>query len=121
MLAACNLWKDLPWIANARLSSIANRLEDVPALAIYANYLAAQDDTICNNLQAYMDRLNAITPKITGNDLRARGIPPGPVYKRILGSIRDAWLDGKIQNNDQERAYLDELVRNEPGINPTGK
>jgi tRNA nucleotidyltransferase (CCA-adding enzyme) len=120
VLDACNLWKDLPWIANARLSMIANRLEDVPALAMYANYLAAHDDAICNNLQAYLDRLNAITPMITGNDLRERGIPPGPVYKRILGAVRDAWLDGKIQSNDQEQRYLDELISNEPSFDPSG-
>jgi tRNA nucleotidyltransferase (CCA-adding enzyme) len=120
VLDACNLWKDLPWIPNARLSMIANRLEDVPPLAIYANYLAAHDDAICNNLQAYLDRLNTITPKITGDDLRERGIPPGPVYKRILSAVRDAWLDGKIQSNDQEQRYLDELINNEPSFNPSG-
>ena len=47
VLAACHLWKDLPWVANAKLSMIANRLEDVPPIAIYANFLAARDDNIC--------------------------------------------------------------------------
>ena len=42
-----------------------------------------------------------------------------PIYKRILAAIRDAWLDGKIENVDQEQAYLDELVRNEPSLHPT--
>ncbi len=118
ILSACKLWKDLPWIANARLSQIAVRLEEVPALAIYANFLAAQDDKICNNFQAYLARRGKITPKVTGDDLRERGLPPGPVYKRLLGAIRDAWLDGKIDNNEQETAYLNELIKNEPGINP---
>ncbi len=118
VLSACRLWKDLPWVANARLSLIANRLEDVPALAIYANFLAARDESLCNNIQAYLNRLTTITPRITGDDLRERGLPPGPIYKRILGAIHEAWLDGKINNNDQEQAYFDELVGNEPGIHP---
>ena len=118
VLSACRLWKDLPWVANAKLSMIANRLEDVPPLAIYANYLAARDVTLCNNIQAYMNRLNTITPMVTGDDLRKRGLPPGPIYKRILGAIRDGWLDGKIENIDQEHAYLDELIRNEPSFHP---
>jgi tRNA nucleotidyltransferase (CCA-adding enzyme) len=121
VLEACSLWKDLPWIGTARLSKIANRLQDVPPLAIYANYLAASDDIVCNNLQAYLERLNAITPRVTGNDLRERGIPPGPVYKRILGAVRDAWLDGKILNNDQEQRYLDELINHDPSIYSSGK
>jgi tRNA nucleotidyltransferase (CCA-adding enzyme) len=119
VLAACRLWKDLPWVANAKLSMIANRLEDVPPIAIYASFLAARDDNICNNFQAYLNRRNTITPKVTGEDLRQRGLPPGPTYKRILGAIRDAWLDGKIENNDQEQAYLDELIKNEPGLHPS--
>ncbi len=105
-------------MANAKLSSIANRLEDVPAIAIYANYLAARDAGVCSNLQAYLFRLNSIHPAVTGDDLRKRGLPPGPVYKRILAGIRDAWLDGKIENNVQEITYLDELIANERSVHP---
>ena len=121
VLSACHLWKDLGSISTARLSMVANRLEDVPPIAIYANYLAARDDKICGNFQAYIDRLHQITPRITGDDLRQRGLPPGPIYKRILGNIRDAWLDGKIDSVEQEEAYLDELIRNEPSLHPSGK
>jgi tRNA nucleotidyltransferase (CCA-adding enzyme) len=118
VLSACHLWKDLPWVANAKLSMIASRLEDVPPLAIYANFLTARDDKLCNNFQAYLNRLNKISPRITGDDLREQGLPPGPMYKRILGAIRDGWLDGKIENADQEEAYLNELIRNDPSFNP---
>ncbi len=118
MLSACHLWKDLPWVANAKLSMIASRLEDVPLLAIYATFLAARDDKLCNNFQAYLNRMNMMSSRITGDDLRVRGIPPGPIYKRILGAIRDGWLDGKIENADQEEAYLNELIRNDPSFHP---
>jgi tRNA nucleotidyltransferase (CCA-adding enzyme) len=117
MLAACRLWKDLPWMGNAKLSMIASRLEEIPPLAIYANFLTSRDDHICHNFQAYLDRMNTIAPTITGYDLKDRGLPPGPIYRRILSAIRDGWLDGKIQNASQERAYLEELIRNEPSFN----
>ncbi|NJD59580.1 MAG: CCA tRNA nucleotidyltransferase, partial [Anaerolineae bacterium] len=118
VLSACRLWKDLPWVANAKLSAIANRLEEVPPLAIYANFLAARDDGICSNLQAYQDRLNTIQPGVNGDDLRRHGLPPGPIYKKILSALRDAWLDGKIEDYFQEHAFLDELIRNETGVHP---
>jgi tRNA nucleotidyltransferase (CCA-adding enzyme) len=118
ILSACQLWKDLAWMANARFSQIANRLEDVPVLAIYAAFLAARDEHVSNNLQAYFNRKKFIAPSVTGNELKNRGLPPGPVYKRILAAIRDGWLDGKIENVDQEQAFLDELIKNEPGIHP---
>jgi tRNA nucleotidyltransferase (CCA-adding enzyme) len=97
---------------------IANRLEDVPSLAIYAIYLAARDDRVCSNFQAYMNRMDTIAPTITGYDLKKRGVPPGPIYRRILSAIRDGWLDGKIENVTQEHAYLDELIKNEPSAHP---
>jgi tRNA nucleotidyltransferase (CCA-adding enzyme) len=118
VLAASHLWKDLPWLANAKLSALANRLEDVPPLAIYATYLAARDDHVCHNLQAYLHRVNSITPSVNGNVLKSLGLPPGPVYKRILGAIRDGWLDGKIETVDQEKTFLDELISNETSIHP---
>ena len=118
ILSACYVWKDLAWMASARFSQIANRLEDVPVLAIYAAFLAARDEHVSNNLQAYFNRKKFIAPSVTGNELKNRGLPPGPVYKRILAAIRDGWLDGKIENVDQEQAYLDELIKNEPGIHP---
>ena len=121
VLSACNLWKDLAWLGNAKLSMIANRLEDVPPMAIYATYLAARDDRVCSNFQAYLDRVNSIVPTITGYDLKERGLPPGPIYKRILGAIRDAWLDGKIENVDQEHDYLKELIENESSIHPASE
>ena len=120
VLSACKLWKDLPWVANARLSQVATRLQDVPALAIYANFLAARDDKICGNFQAYLNRLRVITPRVNGDDLRTRSLPPGPIYKRILGAIREAWLDGKIDTVDQEEAYLNELIKNETSHHPAG-
>ncbi len=120
VMAACKLWKDLTWVGSARLSQIATRLEDVPALAIYANFLAARDDKICGNFQAYLNRLRQITPRINGDHLRSLGLPPGPAYKRILGAIRDAWLDGKIDSPEQEEAYLHELIKNEASVHPAG-
>jgi tRNA nucleotidyltransferase (CCA-adding enzyme) len=116
ILSASHLWKDLHWLENAKISQIATRLEDVPPLAIYAVFLASHDEYTCSSIQAYLNRINQISPTITGYDLQKRGLQPGPVYRRILGAIRDGWLDGKIENIAQEYAYLDELIKNEPSI-----
>jgi tRNA nucleotidyltransferase (CCA-adding enzyme) len=121
IIAASHLWKDLPWLANAKLSAIANRLEEVPPLAIYATYLAARDDHVCDNFQAYLHRANSITPTVNGNVLKSLGLPPGPMYKRILDAIRDGWLDGKIETVAQEKTFLDELISNESSIHPASE
>ncbi len=38
---------------------------------------------------------------LTGADLRRAGVPPGPVYARVLEAVRDAQLEGRIHNADQ--------------------
>ncbi|MEO6062027.1 MAG: hypothetical protein ABIQ99_08825 [Thermoflexales bacterium] len=51
-----------------------------------------------------------VRPVTTGDDLRARGLRPGPEYARILGRLRDAWLDGEIQSAEDEALLLDRLI-----------
>jgi tRNA nucleotidyltransferase/poly(A) polymerase len=40
-------------------------------------------------------------PLITGEDLKQLGIPPGPVYRPILDSVRDAQLERRIATRDE--------------------
>lgn len=40
-------------------------------------------------------------PLITGDDLRAAGISPGPEYQRLLEAVRRAQLDGEIANSEE--------------------
>ena len=41
---------------------------------------------------------------------REMGLPPGPVYREILGALRGARLDGEIETLEQERALVQEMV-----------
>jgi len=51
-----------------------------------------------------------VRPFTTGDDLRVRGLRPGPDYGRILGRLRDAWLDGEVRSVDEEVMLLGSLV-----------
>jgi poly(A) polymerase len=37
-------------------------------------------------------------PLMTGDDLKALGIPPGPAYRELLEAVRDVQLDGQISS-----------------------
>ncbi len=110
VLAARRLRRDLPSLASEPLSQIVARLEEVPALAIYATQMATDDEQLQILLQKYLVEWRHISPTIDGHDLYARGLSPGPVYRRILESLRDAWLDGEISTPDEEEALLEELI-----------
>lgn len=49
-------------------------------------------------------------PLITGADLIALGLKPGPKFKEILETIRDAQLNGEIQTREEALALLKRLL-----------
>jgi len=111
--AACLLWQDLPGILDTTPSRVTHRLEEVPPSAIYAVCLAANDGRVCDLMKTFLTRWQKMSPTITGDDLRKRGLSPGPAYKRILSALKDAWLDGQINSVDDEKALLENLIARE--------
>jgi tRNA nucleotidyltransferase (CCA-adding enzyme) len=110
--AACKLWEDLPGLSDVPPSKVVRRLADVPMLPIYANCLVSNDGRLCTTLLTYLTRWKNVNPTVSGHDLQKRGLPPGPEYKKILGTLKDAWLDGEV-NNFQEEAELFERLLND--------
>ena len=57
-------------------------------------------------LDRYMAEWRHVRPTLTGDDLRALGLPPGPVYTRILDTLLSARLDGKVRDEVGEREIV---------------
>jgi len=47
-----------------------------------------------------------VRPILRGDDLRALGIQPGPIYRDILNSLLYARLEGHVQNRDDELRFV---------------
>ena len=45
-------------------------------------------------------------PRITGEDLIAMGIPPGPVYKEILSVVEDEQLEGRLTSRESAIEFV---------------
>jgi tRNA nucleotidyltransferase (CCA-adding enzyme) len=73
-------------------------------------YLATSDNRLRTVIETYITRWQKITSTTSGHDLRRRGLPPGPIYRRILDDLRNAWLDGKITTEAEEIALLEKLI-----------
>jgi len=95
-------------------SAIATRLDGLSSLSIYAAYLAVDDPRVKELLLTYVTRWQNLRPVLTGDDLRAKGIPPGPIYSRILIALRNAWLDGEVSTEAQEAELFERLLREPP-------
>jgi poly(A) polymerase len=49
-------------------------------------------------------------PVFTGHDLARMGLPPGPLYKRLLDAVREAQLEGTITNAKEARELVERLL-----------
>lgn len=66
------------------------------------------------------ERLRAILPQdvappplVTGDDLLQRGVPAGPLFKRVLHELYTRQLNGQLFARDAALRELDELLRRE--------
>jgi len=107
--AASELWRDLPDLMEEKPSIVFTRLEEVPLLAIYGVFICTtgKGRELLNN---FVTRWRHLRQRTSGHDLKARGIPPGRIYRKILNRLRTAWLDGEIISETEEKAMLERLI-----------
>ncbi len=96
--------------AGARPSEITRLLDGKPEVSLLAAWItlspAAQ-----KNIDDYAKRWRHLRPSISGEDLKRRGLLPGPRYKTLLDALRSAWIDGDISTLEEECAFLKELLK----------
>ncbi len=105
-LAVVKLKKELNSFAAAKPSKWTLRLEKIPLIAVYALWLVSNEPA----LKEFLLKWRHIKATITGDDLKALGIPTGPRYKKILSQLRAARLDGDVKNDKEEEELLNKLL-----------
>ena len=104
------LWQLLPTLTGQRPSQVTQQLENyhtIPMRAVFSVCKQAESRQI---LGLYEHEYRHVRPFTTGNDLRALGLPPSPQYEVILSSLKNAWLDGEIQSEGEEKVLLQKLL-----------
>ncbi len=89
---------------NLSSSAIVKALDETSEEARFLLRVATDDWLVRQRLDLYQRRLQYVHAALTGDDLQRMGIAPGPVYRRILERLRDAWLDGEIATQAEEEA-----------------
>ncbi len=109
LLAAHDLKADLGSLCTKRPSEVYSRMEDVPPISIYVNWLEGSEfeRQVLENYFAYWRKIKTFS---SGQTLKSLGLAPGPRYRKILRSLRDAWLDGTIHSEDEEKILLESLM-----------
>ena len=91
-------------------------LERADPVALALARIAFSDrPVVLDWLDEYERTWRHIRPELDGHDLAAMGIPKGPVYSRILETLRAARLDGRVRSHEQEKALAIDLAHSELG------
>lgn len=77
--------------------------------------LAGRSGTLRRNLRHYREELAGRERPVTGDDLTALGLSPGPAIGRILDAVWSAWLDGQLADRSAALALARKLVDAEAG------
>ncbi len=104
--AVSQLKRSLPFLLDAKPSEWTLALEKLPLLSIYVVYLVSHEKALLD----YLSIWRHIKAHTTGEDLKARGLIPGPQFGEILTQLRAAWLDGEVISQEQEHELLKKLI-----------
>ncbi len=69
----------------------------------------APSEVVRQAVSRYIATYRFVRPRINGNDLKAMGYPPGPLYKKILDDVLGAVLDGRAQDRDAELSLVKKM------------
>ncbi|MCB0157252.1 MAG: hypothetical protein KDD83_03915, partial [Caldilineaceae bacterium] len=88
-------------------SEVAALLDPVSVGALVLGHAVLLDDPVAGaRVATYLAEWRNVKPALDGHDLRALGIPRGPVYGEIMRALRAARLDGAIDSRDDELAFV---------------
>ena len=110
LFAVSMMFKDLPTFVGLKPSECVERLESFPVNAVEAMGYVIEDPRVKELFNEYISMWRYVKPHISGDDLKERGIEPGPRYAVLLRQLRNAWLDGEVKTEEEEAVRLGSLL-----------
>ncbi len=102
----------LPSLSEPGLSRSATYrlLAPYPAEVIFVCWQASEESLLRKRLELFHNELRRVSPLLDGDRLRSMGLPPGPLYTKVLGALRDAKLDAKVKTLHDEEEMARHLI-----------
>jgi len=82
-------------------------LSDETLLSLMAK---SKGETVKRQISAFLTTYQHVKPTMTGTDLKAMGLKPGPQFKKILDQLLAAHLDGEVRTEAEERRFVQQLI-----------
>lgn len=91
--------------------AVYRTLHGVPLEVITLARVWSRQPEVEQRLEQYLTRLRHVRLSISGDDLRAAGVPAGPPMGEALRRTLDAVLDGEVSGRDAELAFALRLLQ----------
>ena len=96
--------------ASGRPSELVRALAGVDPAAVSAWAELSPDEVVANALRQYVSDLRFVKPELSGAALLQMGAAEGPEIGRVLAGLRDARLDGRVVNREEEVSLARDLL-----------
>ncbi|NOU10858.1 MAG: CCA tRNA nucleotidyltransferase, partial [Nitrospira sp.] len=96
----------------AEVYHLLSGLSDETLLILMAK---SKGEIVKRQVSAFLTTYQHVKPILTGTDLKAMGLKPGPQFKKILDRLLAAHLNGDVRTEAEERQFLHQLVQDPKG------
>ena len=92
-------------------SAVVRLLQDMPDEALVAMMAQSASDQVKRQVSAFLTSYQHVKPVLTGVELKAMGLKPGPQFKKILERLLDARLNGEVKSESEEQELVERLTK----------
>ena len=91
-------------------SSLYKHLTGLSIEMILYMMVCARSREVKRAISHYVTKLRQVTISVSGKDLMARGLKPGPIYREIMQAVLEAKLNGLLQTREDELVFTDKYI-----------
>ncbi|HEY6872435.1 MAG TPA: A-adding tRNA nucleotidyltransferase [Geobacteraceae bacterium] len=93
-------------------SDIYSWLKDLPVEILLYMMARTGSEEVKKAISLYFTQLQNVRTQITGDDLKEAGVPPGPLFRKILDAVLNARLNNLVQSREDELRLVADLLKN---------
>lgn len=100
-----------PELKASEVYRLLSGLSDETLLSLMA---MSKGETVKRQISVFLTTYQHVKPTLTGTDLKAMGLKPGPQFKKLLDRLLAARLNNEVKTDAEERQMVHQLVQNQP-------
>ncbi len=91
----------------SRASAVVKQLAPLSLDALALGWLVTDTAEVRERLARYAATWRHVQPRLDGDDLKALGFKPGPIFREILSALQQARLNGEVRTRADEIALVE--------------